>query len=110
RRCGSQTRAPVAFEPFKSLMNIAAFRSKAHFHLAACVLFLAISAFSQGQPIALDVDATDAPRKILHARLRIPAQPGKLTLLYPEWLPGEHAPTGPITDLVGLKMSAAGKP
>ena len=58
----------------------------------------------------LDVDATDAPRKILHARLRIPAAPGPLTLLYPKWLQGEHAPTGPIVDLVGLKMSAAGKP
>jgi predicted metalloprotease with PDZ domain len=60
-------------------------------------------------PIQLDVDATDAARKILHARLQIPAQPGKLTLLYPKWLPGDHSPTGPITDLVGLKMSAAGK-
>jgi predicted metalloprotease with PDZ domain len=40
----------------------------------------------------------------------IPAAPGKLTLVYPKWIPGEHAPTGPITDLVGLKMSAAGKP
>ena len=56
------------------------------------------------------MDATDAPRKVLHARLQIPAQPGKLTLVYPKWLPGDHAPTGPIADLVGLKMSAAGQP
>lgn len=61
-------------------------------------------------PITLNADATDAPRKILHARLVIPAAPGKLTLVYPKWIPGEHAPTGPITDFVGLKMSAAGKP
>jgi predicted metalloprotease with PDZ domain len=75
---------------------------------ALWVVLLAAPMFAQ--PISLRVDATDAPRQILHARLRIPATPGPLTLVYPKWLPGEHGPTGPITDLVGLKMSAAGKP
>jgi predicted metalloprotease with PDZ domain len=60
-------------------------------------------------PIVVTLDATEAPRKILHARLSIPARPGPLTLLYPKWIPGEHGPTGPITDLAGLKISAAGK-
>ncbi|MHB8523905.1 MAG: M61 family metallopeptidase [Limisphaerales bacterium] len=79
--------------------------------VTACALLLAgASTPGQTTPITLAVDATDAPRKILHAQLRIPAQPGKLTLLYPKWIPGEHGPNGPITDLVGLKMSAAGKP
>src|ERR1017187_5085490 len=73
-------------------------------------LFAAGAAPGQNPPIKLDVDATDAARKILHARLQIPAQPGKLTLLYPKWLPGDHASTGPIADLVGLKMKAGGKP
>jgi len=45
--------------------------------------------------ITLSVDATEAPRKILHARLTIPATPGVLTLDYPKWIPGEHGPTGP---------------
>jgi predicted metalloprotease with PDZ domain len=76
---------------------------------AASALLFCESVFSQNSPISLNVDATDAPRKNLHARLRIPARPGPLTLLYPKWLPGEHAPNGPITDLVGLKMSAAAK-
>ena len=75
-----------------------------------CSLFVAGAARAQNPPIKLDVDATDVARKVLHARLQIPAQPGKLTLLYPKWLPGDHSPTGPITDLVGLKMSAGGKP
>src|SRR5262249_46059767 len=56
------------------------------------------------------LDASEAPRKILHARLVIPARPGPLTLLYPKWIPGEHGPTGPVTDLAGLKITAAGKP
>jgi predicted metalloprotease with PDZ domain len=60
-------------------------------------------------PITVAVDATDAPRKILHARLTIPVKPGPLTLFYPKWIPGEHGPTGPITDLAGLKFTAAGK-
>jgi predicted metalloprotease with PDZ domain len=55
------------------------------------------------------VDASDAPRKIFHAQLRIPAKPGTLTLYYPKWIPGEHGPTGPITDLTGLKFTASGK-
>jgi predicted metalloprotease with PDZ domain len=61
-------------------------------------------------PIAISLDATEAPRKILHAHLSIPVKPGPLTLLYPKWIPGEHGPTGPITDLAGLKMLASGKP
>ena len=64
---------------------------------------------SRPGPIAIAVDATDAPRKILHARLEIPVKSGPLTLFYPKWIPGEHGPTGPITDLAGLKFAAAGK-
>lgn len=67
-------------------------------------------AFAQNStPIGLAVDITDAPRKILHARLTIPVKPGPLTLLYPKWIPGEHGPTGPIDNLVGLVVSANGQ-
>jgi len=55
------------------------------------------------------VDASEAPRKIFHAQLRIPAKPGTLTLYYPKWIPGDHGPTGPITDLMGLKFTAGGR-
>jgi predicted metalloprotease with PDZ domain len=67
-----------------------------------------VTAFAQ-QPIRLRVDATEAPRKIYHAELTIPATPGPMNLFYPKWIPGEHAPTGPITDLVGLKISSGGQ-
>ncbi len=30
-------------------------------------------------------------------------------LVYPKWIPGNHAPTGPIADLVNLRFSADGK-
>ena len=60
--------------------------------------------------IKLSVDATQAARNVLHTKFTIPVRPGPLTLFYPKWIPGEHSPTGPINDLVGLKLSANGKP
>ncbi len=59
--------------------------------------------------ITLAVDATEAPRKILHVKESISVQPGQLTLFYPKWIPGEHGPTGPVIDLVGVKIMTAGK-
>ena len=59
--------------------------------------------------ITLAVDASEAPRKIFHAKLHIPAAPGTLTLYYPKWIPGEHGPTGPIEDLAGLHFTANGQ-
>ena len=61
------------------------------------------------QTVTIFVDATSAPRKIFHAKLKIPASPGDLTLYYPKWIPGEHAPDGPVIDLAGLKFFADGK-
>jgi predicted metalloprotease with PDZ domain len=60
-------------------------------------------------PAHLDVDLRDAPRHIFHAKLTISVSPGALTLVYPKWIPGEHSPTGPIADLVGLKIAGGSK-
>jgi predicted metalloprotease with PDZ domain len=57
-------------------------------------------------PIRLTVDATQAPQKILHAHMQVPVQPGPLTLFYPEWIPGEHMPDGPIINVTGMKFVA----
>jgi predicted metalloprotease with PDZ domain len=70
---------------------------------------LASYAASAAPHINIALDATDAPRKILHAQLTIPATPGTLTLYYPKWIPGEHAPSGPAIDLAGLKFTANGQ-
>ena len=78
--------------------------------VAVYALFLCSLVYAQNEPVVLQVDATDAARKILHAHLVIPAKPGSFTLVYPKWIPGHHGPSGPIKDLVGLKMTAAGKP
>jgi len=73
------------------------------------ICLLVLRAWAAGPTISLAVDASEAPRKIFHARLRIPASPGTLTLYYPKWIPGEHAPSGPIDDLAGLRFSAGGQ-
>jgi predicted metalloprotease with PDZ domain len=72
------------------------------------LLFTTVSALAQGA-MTLTVDATDAARNIVHSKLAIPVRPGSLTLFYPKWIPGEHSPTGPINDLIGLKLSGGGK-
>jgi predicted metalloprotease with PDZ domain len=67
---------------------------------------------STGRAMTLSVDLTDAPRKLIHAAEIISATPGPLTLVYPEWIPGEHGPTGPIDDQAGFvifALSADGK-
>ena len=59
--------------------------------------------------LTLSVDATDAPRKVFHAKEEIPATPGDLVLYYPKWIPGEHAPDGPVNDTAGIYFNADGK-
>ena len=72
------------------------------------LLLLSASLFAQSA-IELSVDASSAPKKMLHAHLVIPAAPGPLTLVYPKWVPGLHEPAGPLGNLTGLKITAGGK-
>jgi predicted metalloprotease with PDZ domain len=60
--------------------------------------------------IVLKVDATNLSQQIFRMKMSIPVKPGPLTLLYPQWLPGNHGPSGPLTQLAGLKFSGNGKP
>ena len=61
--------------------------------------------------ITLKVDATDTARGIIKVNETIPVSAsGPLTLLFPKWLPGNHAPRGEIEKLVGLTIKAGGKP
>jgi predicted metalloprotease with PDZ domain len=65
--------------------------------------------------ITVAVDATDLAQRVFKVRETIPVAAGELTLLYPQWLPGNHSPSGPIDKLAGVTFStnagtAAGKP
>jgi predicted metalloprotease with PDZ domain len=60
--------------------------------------------------IRLNVEATDLARGIVKVRETIPvAGPGRLVLLAPKWLPGNHAPRGPIEKLADLQIFANGQ-
>jgi predicted metalloprotease with PDZ domain len=74
----------------------------------AVALFLGECAFSQSRVEEVHVDLSDAPKNVIHSRLRTPVKSGPTTLVYPKWLPGNHSPTGPIGNLAGLILSAAG--
>ena len=61
-------------------------------------------------PMTLEVDASDIARAIFRVKQTIPVEAGTpLILLYPEWLPGKHAPRGAIAELTGLKIRSRGK-
>src|SRR5262249_1829257 len=98
QRARSQV-AGAAAELLQSVMPIRRF-------LAALVVCAPLVAQN---PIQLKVDASDAPRRMVHVQMSMPAKPGPLTLLYPKWIPGEHGPTGPIENLVGLRVTSGGQ-
>jgi predicted metalloprotease with PDZ domain len=77
--------------------------------LFVSIFALAAPAALAADAITLTVDATGTQKKLLHARMDIPVKPGPLTLYYPKWIPGEHQPSGPISDIVGLHFEAGGK-
>jgi predicted metalloprotease with PDZ domain len=65
---------------------------------------------TRSNPMTVVLDETLAPRGIAYAHVTVPVKPGPFTLVYPEWIPGEHGPTGPLNDLAELKISANGTP
>jgi len=80
-----------------------------NFSAILCLLANSLTSFAATPTVTISVDATTAARKIFHATLRIPAAAGDLTLYYPKWIPGEHAPDGPVVDLAGLFFKANGQ-
>ncbi len=69
-----------------------------------------------GGTMLLDIDASDVARGAYRVTQTIPlssaspaASPRRITLLFPEWLPGNHGPRGPIAELVDLRLTVDGK-
>jgi predicted metalloprotease with PDZ domain len=64
-----------------------------------------------GGTLGLDIDATDVTRGVYRVIETIPVAPGKseLTLLFPQWLPGNHGPRGPLAELVAVSFEANGQ-
>ncbi len=59
--------------------------------------------------ITLLVDLTNVNDRVLNVQETIPVKPGKVILLYPEWIPGTHSPSNPVENLAGLTITANGK-
>lgn len=60
--------------------------------------------------LKLQVDATDLERRIFRVKQSIPiVGPGPVTLLYPRWLPGKHAPSAQVEHFTGLVITANGR-
>jgi predicted metalloprotease with PDZ domain len=88
-----------------SRLNSAADRA-----LGVALIVFALGATSLGQqPIRITVDLTDHARGVLHAHMQFPVTAGRLILGYPEWIPGEHAPTGPLNQIIHLSFHGNGK-
>src|SRR5258707_6580041 len=74
------------------------------------VLTCALATFLRAAaPIELTVDATDVTRRLLHAKLTMQVTPGAVRLAYPKWIPGEHMPSGPVTDVATIKITGGGR-
>lgn len=80
---------------------------------AAISVFLLAAAFSaiaeSGSPITITADLSEAPRKLWHADIVVPVQPGAVTLTAAKWIPGTHRPVGPIENLTGIVFRANGQ-
>lgn len=65
-----------------------------------------------GGPMTLAIDASDTRRALYRVTQTIPVPAGvtTLSLLYPEWLPGNHAPRGPISLISDIRPTANGRP
>jgi predicted metalloprotease with PDZ domain len=62
-----------------------------------------------GGTISLSVDLTNVNDRVVSVRESIPVKPGEITLLYPQWLPGNHSPSNLVANLAGLVITADGK-
>ncbi|MET0292160.1 MAG: hypothetical protein ABW136_07310 [Steroidobacteraceae bacterium] len=78
-------------------------------------LLLAVAANAAGVPLPQDrpypgtielrVDASDVERRVYHVEQKVPVS-GALTLLYPQWLPGNHGPRGLADQIANLSIRA----
>ena len=72
--------------------------------LGSLCLLTGTAVAADAPTIAIDVDARELPRKLVHTTLDIPCQPGTLRMWYPKWFPGSHGPHGRVEDVAGFRV------
>jgi len=65
-----------------------------------------------GGTLTLDIDATDTPRGVWHVAETVPVAPGtrELILQLPQWIPGDHEPSGRVDQIADLHFTSQGQP
>jgi predicted metalloprotease with PDZ domain len=78
--------------------------------ILAASLLLSAPLLAQKTPIRITVDLTEAPRKLYHAEIDLPVTPGKpATFITPQWIPGNHAPSGQANAISGVLFTGNGQ-
>lgn len=76
---------------------------------AAGLVSLIAAVHSSAAEIDLRVDVRDGARRLLHTRVDMPVpqelRDGTADILYVEWTPGNHNPSGPIQNVVDFEVS-----
>lgn len=78
----------------------------AAFLTAVFISTTSLAAVAAGVSMSMQVDASEITRKLLHSRIELDAKPGELVLWYPKWIPGIHAPRGPVQNLAGIRVKS----
>ncbi len=77
---------------------------------AATLCAAALScAHAQKTPIQITADLTEGARHLYHAEIDFPVKPGPASFITPRWIPGTHAPGGPLADITGVVFTANGQ-
>lgn len=86
-----------------TFMNTIVFNTR----LLAALFLLALAQTLQADvtKCELKIDLREVDRNIVSSKIKIPVKPGELSLWYPKWLPGCHAPAGPIQNLAHFQVT-----
>ncbi len=76
--------------------------------VGALALLACLSAV-RAADLEVRLDARQIARKHVHTELSLAVPSGPVTLVFPQWIPGEHGPTGPLNTLVGMSIRAGGQ-
>src|SRR5581483_864691 len=83
--------------------------------LGTVALVVSASCFGQTEvkapagPVGLTVRLPNPAQHIFYVDEVMPVRPGPLTLYYPKFIPGDHAPDGPVDAMMGLEITAGRK-
>ena len=65
---------------------------------------------TRSDPMTVVFDARKAPLGLAYTHMTIPVAPGPFTIDYPQWIPGDHAPDGPLQGMSELRIKGNGAP